>query len=401
MPLQKFTFRPGIIRETTSYSSEGGWFDGDKVRFRAGLPEKIGGWVKAVGAKFLGSCRALHEWSSLDTNRFLALGTHLKYYLLWGSSYYDITPIRPADTPVGQNPFTTAGCTFLIVHDPAHGATTGDFVTFAGATAGFDPWPSNTEPHQQYTPDDLNQEFQIVEVIDPDHYRIQTTIYSEDAGIPAGGGGGGPVTGTYQIRTGLDVAVAGTGWGAPPWGGTGKGGVPENASQPVGWGMPYYTESEGTVPYNQIRLWSQDNFGEDLVFNIRNGAIYYWDRSAGVQTRAVELSTMSGSPNPDWVPRYAFEVMVSEVDRHVIAIGTNEPLEDFLDPMLIRWSDAENVLDWEPRRNNSAGGLRLSAGSRLAGALRTRQEILIWTDQGLNSMRFIGPPYWFGLNLIA
>ena len=244
----------------------------------------------------------------------------------------------------------------------------------------------------------LNREFQIVDVIDVDHYRINTGVYGETAGIPSGGGGGGPVLATYQIHTGLDIAVPGTGWGASPWGG-GKSPTDPTA---IGWGMPYHiTEVEGSVPYNQIRLWSQDNFGEDLLFNIRSGAIYYWKRTTGVLNPAVELYTLAGAPDPAWTPRYAFEIMVSEVDRHVVVIGTNDWGQDFMDPMLVRWSDAENVIDWEPRRNNSAGGQRLSSGSRLRGALRTRQEILIWTDKNLQSMRFIGAPYWFGFNLIA
>lgn len=402
MPLQKFVFQPGINRESTSYTAEGGWYDGDHIRFRAGMPEKIGGWIKAVQVKFQGSCRALHEWTALDGNKFLALGTHLKHLILWGSQYYDITPIRVSDQDLGLNPFITAGGDLLTVTHVAHGATNHDFVTFSGATTGWDPAPSNLEPHPVYTPEILNREYQIVDIADVDHYRIATGIQGETAGIPAGGGGGGPVLATYQVHTGLDIAVPGTGWGASPW-----GGFPPQAGETAppykgGWGMPYdIGAEEGRIPYNQIRLWAQDNFGEDLVFNIRTGAIYYWKRSTGVLTRAVELYTMPGAPDPAWTPRYAFEIMVSEVDRHVIAIGTNDWGQDFMDPMLIRWSDAENVIDWEPRRNNSAGGIRLSSGSRLRGALRTRQEILIWTDKNLQSMRFIGAPYWFGTNLLA
>ena len=323
-----------------------------------------------------------------------------------------------ANVNIGMNPFITAGDDYLLVNAPIHGASLHDFVTFSDVTTGFDPAPSNPEPHPVYTPENLNREFQIVEVVGVDHYKIRTGIHGETAGIPAGGGGGGGgepagVKATYQIRTGLDVAVPGTGWGAPPWGGMPI--QPGETEPPYkgGWGMGYSVgDEEGTVPVNQIRLWSQDNFGEDLLFNIRNGAIYYWRRSTGVNNRAVELYDRAvevyppDPPNPafpdtDWVPRWAFEVLVSEVDRHAIVIGTNDYQQDFLDPMLIRWSDAENLLDWEPRRNNSAGGLRLSSGSRLRGALRTRQEILIWTDKNLQSMRFIGAPYWFGVNLLA
>lgn len=415
MPLTKIQFRPGINRESTSYAAEGGWFDCDKVRFRAGMPEKIGGWQRATAQKFLGSCRSMHEWAALDSNSFLSLGTHLKFYVMWGSSYYDITPIRVLRADMPDNPFTTAAESgFLVVHHPDHLATIGDFVVFEGATAAFDPFPSNPDPHPTYTAAVLNREYQITEIVDNDHYKIYTGIPSEAAGMPAGGMGGTLAVATYQIHTGLDVAVPGTGWGAPPWGGLplAEGGgdpVPPNPTAPPhkgGWGMPYYVfQEEGSVPTNQIRLWAQDNFGEDLLFNIRGGAVFYWKRTSGVNSRAVELKDvvppLGVTVNEDWIPRWAFETLVSEVDRHAIAVGTNDVLQDFLDPMLIRWSTAENVLDWEPRRNNSAGSLRLSSGSRLRGVLRTRQEILIWTDKNLQSMRFIGSPYWFGLNLIA
>jgi len=387
MALKKFSFAPGIVKETTAYANEGGWFDGDKVRFRAGLPEKIGGWTKVTTATYQGSCRALHEWAALDTNRFLAIGTHLRYYILWGSQIYDITPVQKTST-LAANPLTAAAppATTITVHDVAHKAAVGNYVIISGAAA-FGP----------YAAADLNREFTITQIVDADNYLIN----GGKAAASAVSGGGSTVTLTYLIPPGLDVAVPGTGWGAPPWGGlpvqTGETAPPYKG----GWGQPYYVTGEGTVPVNQIRLWSQDNFGEDLVFNIRRGAIYYWTRANGVNQRAVPLTSLPGAPTPAWTPLWAFEVMVSEVDRHVIAIGTNDYQQNFLDPMLVRWSDAENIVDWEPRRDNSAGGQRLSSGSQLLGALRTRQEILIWTDHNLQSMRFIGAPYWFSFNLIA
>lgn len=391
MPIQKFILRPGIVKEATNYANEGGWFDCDKVRFRGGLPEKIGGWRKAVKVPFKGTCRSLHEWQALDQNKFLGLGTHLKYYILWGSAYYDITPLR-STAVIGTDPFTTAGGgvigmteqpAALIVHDVAHGVTANDFVTFTGVTAGFD----------VYTPADLNNhEFQVIEILDPDTYKVDTGYRpGTTAGIH---GGGGPVTAAYQVVTGLDIAVPGTGWGASPW----QGGPPLQGTQ-VAWGQAYsYEANEGNLPYNQIRLWTQDNFGEDLVFAIRGGEIYYWDRTHGVQERGVVLSTMTGAKQ---APQFAFVILISEGDRHVVAIGTNDFNQNFLDPLLVRWSDQENALDWEPRRDNSAGSYRLSSGSSLAGALRTRQETIIWTDKNMHSMRFTGPPYTFGFNLIA
>lgn len=371
MALEKVQFRPGIVRDTTNYTNEGGWFDGDMVRFRLGQPEKIGGWRKAVDGTFLGSCRALHEWMALDQNRFLALGTHLKYYILWGSAYYDITPIRSTAGPLTDPPFTTVGVSSLIVHHINHGATGNDFVTISGATA-FD----------VYTVADLNREFQILEILGPNDYRIDTGKVSTTAGAT---GGGAAVHVEYQIYTGLDIAVPGTGYGAGPYG------------TPIGWGEGY--DVTGTnMPYNQIRLWAQDNYGEDLVFNIRGGAIYYWARTTGVTQRGVPLEDMPGANE---APRWAFEVLISEGDRHVVAAGTNPLGEDYLDPLLVRWSSQENALDWEPRRDNTAGDYRLSSGSAIAGALRTRQEILLWTEKNLQSMRFVGAPYVFGFNLIA
>lgn len=394
MPISKITFRPGIVRETTNYTNEGGWYDGDKIRFRAGLPEKIGGWKKTVRTLFKGTARALHEWISLDSNRFLAVGTHLKYYLLWGDAYYDITPLR--DTVVlGLDPFTTAGGGYigmtaqpasLRVHAPAHKASQYDFVTFQGVTQDFD----------VYTKDMLNNHnFQIIEIVDDDTYIIDTGFHE---GTTAGMGpyGGGPVTVLYEVYTGLDVAVPGTGWGAGPW-----GGVPayqDATAVLINWGESYSYDREGNVPLNQIRLWSQDNFGEDLVFNIRNGNVYYWDRTLGVDQRAVPLASMPGAVD---APMLGFEVMLSEVDRHLVVIGSNPIGEDFIDPLLVRWSSQENPFDWAPRRDNTAGFQRLSSGSSLAAALRTRQEILIWTDKNLQSMRFTGQPYIFGFNLIA
>ena len=383
MPIEKIVFRPGIIRETSNYAAEGGWFDGNFVRFRAGLPESIGGWQKVIPDKqFLGTCRSLHDWVSLDKQRFLSLGTHLKFYILWGGDYYDITPIRAEHGPLSADPFLLEANGILRVTDFAHGATLADFVIFSGATTGI-------TGSTLITADVLNSEFEIIEIIDANSYRIQSIADPPNVGQV---GGGIAVMAEYQIATGLDVSVVGSGYGAGPY-----GGIP--SSPPVGWGEAYPGASAGFVPYNQIRLWSQDNFGEDLIFNIREGPIYYWDRDLGVDDRGKELKNMPGANQP---PQVAMFIFMSESDRHVVAVGTNEEgTPSVLDPLLVRWSDQENPFDWEPRRDNSAGGQRLSSGSQAMAALRTRQENLIWTDKNLHSMRFIGTPYTFSITLIS
>jgi len=389
MALKKIPFRPGIVKETTNYANEGGWFDGDKIRFRAGLPESIGGWKQGVKGLFKGSCRSMHDWVSLDKNRFLALGTHLKFYILWGSTFYDITPIRAplADIEI-DDPFQTQGVesSILIVHDQDHNATKDDFVTFSGAT-GFD----------AFTPEMLNREHQVVQVLDTHHYTIDVGTPSLAAGVS---GGGPDVWVEYQISTGLDFAVPGTGWGAGPWGGSpleGETHPPPPKPEWVGWGESYTFESVDLMPFSQIRLWSQDNFGEDLFFCAYEGPIYCWNRTGGLETRAVLLANVPGAQE---VPRVATVVLMSEADRHVVALGCSPGALDILDPMLVRWSDQEHWEEWRPMPSTSAGELRLSSGSRIVTGLRTRQEILIWTDKNLHSMRFIGMPYVFSIVLI-
>ncbi|MET1083309.1 MAG: hypothetical protein ABWY12_09725 [Burkholderiales bacterium] len=383
MPIEKVVFRPGIVKEATNYANEGGWFDGNRVRFRAGLPESIGGWTKVLADRqFLGTCRSLHDWVGLDKSRFLSLGTHLKFYILWGGEYYDITPIRAIHTPLTADPFLLEANGVLQVTDSGHGATLNDFVIFSGATTGI-------TGSALITAAVLNREYQIIEILDANHYRIQSIDDPANIGQV---GGGAAVKAEYQIASGLDEAIVGNGWGAGPWGGVGS--IPT-----VGWGDPYPGASSGFVPYNQIRLWSQDNYGEDLIFNIREGPIYYWVKSLGVDDRGKELKDMPGANQP---PQVAMFIFMSESDRHVVAVGTNEEgTPSILDPLLVRWSDQEDALDWEPRRDNSAGALRLSSGSAAQAAIRTRQENLIWTDKNLHSMRFIGTPYTFSITLIS
>ena len=389
MPLQKLQFQPGINKETTSYSNEGGWFDCDKVRFRQGFPEKIGGWGKIGVKSFLGSCRALWPWRTLNLDDFLGVGTHLKYYIESGEGYYDVTPIR-LTTAAGDVTFAAAnGSSTLTVSDPTHGAVVNDFVTFSGAAS----------LGGTITAAVLNQEYQIFEIVDSSTYKIAARAvssldnitddgqYSPTPVVANGsdtGNGGSSIVGTYQINVGLDTSVTGNGWGAGAWGRS-------------TWG------SAATVDLitDTLRIWTHDNFGEDLIINDMDGGIYYWDASAvnSLTNPAVAVSSLGGA---DLVPTIAKKVIVSDVDRHVIAFGC-DPLDNIgvQDPLLIRFSAQESVVDWRPSTTNTAGDLRLGSGSKIVTAVETRQQILVFTDVSLHAMQYIGPPFTFGINMIS
>jgi len=391
MPFTKLQFRPGINRETTSYSNEGGWFDSEKIRFKAGFPEKIGGWVKKAIYSFLGTCRSLHPYVSLGGTQLIGVGTSVKFYIDEGGFFYDITPIRTT-TAAGDVTFSaTASSSTITVTDLNHGAVVNDFVTFSGAVSlGGD-----------ITADVLNQEYQIDDVQDGDTYTISaraanTSIASitEDGQLnPAlvtatgsdTGNGGSSVVGTYQINSGLTVAVTGTGWGAGTWGRS--------------------TWGSGTTltANNQLRIYSQDNYGEDLVFTVRGGGVYYWDTDSddyGVN-RATALSDLPGADST--TPTVANQVIVSDVDRHVILFGCgSETNPGVLDPLLIRFSDQANPFTvWKSETTNTAGDLVVGSGSEIITAIETRQQILVITDVSVHSMQFLGPPFTFGINQIA
>ena len=377
MPLQKLLFKPGINKEATDYANEGGWVNSNLVRFRKGLPEKIGGWAKASLNSFKATGRALHAWVDLQGTKYLGLGTTWKYYVLDGTVFNDITPIR-VTTAAGDVTFAaTDGSSTITVTDSTHGAVANDFVTFSGAaTLGGN-----------ITAAVLNQEYQILTVTTntytitaKDTDGVEVTANSSDSG-----NGGSSTVGAYQLNVGLDVYIPSTGWGSDYWGaGT--------------WGSVSSLDAA-----NQLRLWSHDNFGEDLVINARGSGIFYWDETNGTETRAVALSDLSGA---NLTPTKALQVMVSDVDRHVICFGA-DPINDSntartgaIDPMFIAWSDQENVEQWEPLSTNTAGSFRLSAGSAIVGAVRARQETLIWTDTSLYSMTFVGQPFTFSINLV-
>jgi hypothetical protein len=469
MPLNKLRFKAGISSDITPYSNEGGFVDGDKIRFRLGTPEKMGGWSKFSPNTYLGSARRLMNWVTLDGSDFLGIGTHLKYYIEEGQVFNDITPLRNT-TGSGDITFSaTNGSATITVLDPAHGANENDFVTISGAASlgGL------------ITAAVLNKEHQIVSLISSNSYTItaSATANSSDTG-----NGGSSVVGAYQINTGLDVTVGGTGWGAGQWSGTtsnalatqlnealdnsetaidvdsstgitagdlilieeelitvgtissntlGTGGGPStrgasgttavthadntlvrlatgNADSDndfVGWG----NAASVTVPGAQIRLWSHDNFGEDLIINARDGGLFYWDKTNGLSNRAVELSATSTFSNERSVPQVCKQIIVSDSDRHVIAFGCDglgatlsaTQGNGIQDPLLIRFSSQENPVDWFPTTTNTAGDIRLGGGSEFVQAVETKEQILVFTNKSLHSMRFIGPPFTFGIKELS
>ena len=389
MPYTKLQFRPGINREVTSYTNEGGWFDGDKVRFRAGLPEKIGGWVKKGSQSFLGKARALHPFVALDGTTYLGVGTTVKYYIDEGGGLNDITPLR-VTTSAGDVTFgATNGSSVITVTDASHGALENDFVTFSGAATLGGTITANV----------LNQEYQVKEVTGDNTYtfeaRTVSTIHSitvdgaldptlVEANSSDTGSGGGSVVGAYQINSGLDTSVAGTGMGAGTWGrGT--------------WGSSSPLIASGAT----LRVWSHENFGEDLLINVRDAGIYYWDKSTSSGSpfsRAVALSASGDST----CPTIAKQVLVSDRDRHVIVFGCDgETTVGTQDPLLIRWSHQESLTIWESEVTNTAGELRLGTGSEIVAAVETRRQILVFTDVAVHAMQFIGPPFTFGIDQIS
>lgn len=473
MPLQKLQFRPGLNREGTDYSNEGGWYDADKVRFRSGFPEKIGGWTRMSNEQYLGVARAMWNWIDLNGgDNYLGVGTNLKYYIERGGNFYDITPIRQTQTsPTTNNCIgTTNGSSTIVVTVANHGVVTNDFVTISGATSvGGVP------------ADEINGEHQAT--------YISTTQFSFTVATAASStatGGGTGITIEYQINTGLDVFIFGSGWGAGTWpsyvnqtltnpftaSGAGVSVLTVTkashglttgdyvyfrsiASNPCGInravlqkafqitvtgtntftistviGSNTYLTTNGTAsggsvvistPVDpvrgwgsaadvgvgqQLRVWSNDNYGQDLAIAPRGGSIYYWVDQTGVAVRAKNLGTLSTSLGYDgqFVPHTTNLVVASAIQRFLISVGANsyDPLDanTNFDPMLVRWSDQENPYDWVPTATNQSGEFRLSSGSFTVTAETTRQEILIWTDSCLYSMQYLGPPYVWGFNVL-
>ena len=445
MPLKKLLLKPGVNRENTRYTSEGGWYESDNIRFRQGTPEKLVGWTRISEASYLGLARSLLNWITLTSQNLVGVGTHLKFYIENGGGYNDITPLR-ATTSAGDVTFsavsstldgainasittitladtsgfpaagkiiiesevidysaissntltgctrgasslvsgtststtaathsdtTAVGCFSVTIADNSHGASTGDFVTYSGVASLGGNIVANM----------LNQEYQIENVIDANNYVILAKSFSTESITSAtytniastssdSGNGGGSVVGAYQINSGASSANPLVGWGA------------------AGWGAGAYGQGEADT--EALRVWSQQNFGEDLIFAHRNGALFYWDASdagGNLNTRAVGLSTLSGASN---VPSVTNNVLVSDINRFVFCFGTNPLGSSAKDPMLIRWSDQEDATNWTPAATNQAGSLRLSRGTEILAAQQSRQEVLVWTDSSVYSLQYVG-----------
>jgi hypothetical protein len=369
MPLQKILFKPGVNRENTRYTTEGGWYDCDKVRFRQGTPEKVGGWVRISVSTFLGVCRSLWNWVTLLNLNLIGVGTNLKFYIEQGGMYNDITPIR-ATVTINNNPFALTASTTVTVTDTAHGCVTGDFVTFSGAV---DIGGVGTN----VTAAVLNQEFQVT-VVDTNTYTITISVVPNATAIAGSPGGGAAVVAAYQINTGPATVIPLTGWGAGTW-------------SSGSWGI---TSTSGY----SLRLWSQRNWGEDLVFGPRGGGMYYWDATTGVAVRGYNLATAVGASD---VPTVQNVIFVSDVNRFVFAFGCNDYGSSALDPMLIRWSDQEDALNWTPAATNQAGSLRLSTGSEIVTVIQARQEIVVFTDSALYSLQYLDAPIFWGAQLLG
>jgi hypothetical protein len=450
VPLKKILLKPGVNKENTRYTNENGWYVSDKVRFRQGTPEKIGGWRKISQAVFLGICRSLWNWVTLGNANLLGVGTNLKYYIEQGGAYSDITPIRLTQSvtfsAVTVSPFSST----ITVTSASHGAITGDFVTFSGAVS----------LGGNITAAVLNQQYQIASAPTLNTF----TITAKDPGTGAPvisnasdvGNGGGSAVGAFQVNTGPGVAqVPLIGWGASSWG-SGAWGVTPQVTDP-------------------LRIWNANNWGEDLVFGPRTSGVYYWDATNGLSTRGVALNSLGGTVtltiaapcvitlsnvlaegtaiklattgalptgltagttyyliNVDGVtanlaatitgsaitttgsqsgvqsistlvdvPLVQYNLLVSDASRFLLLFGTNDYGSVTTDPMLIRWSNQESLVDWVPSAVNQAGSLRLSHGSQIIAVQQTRQEVLVWTDSALFSLQYLGPPLVWGSQILA
>ena len=447
MPFSKIIFKPGVNRENTRYTNEGGWYESDKVRFRQGSPEKIGGWTQYSSTTFLGVCRSLWNWITLSAQNIIGLGTNLKYYLTIGNQYFDITPIR--STVTLSNPFTaTAGSSTITVAATSHGALINDFVTFSGAvglggniTAGV-----------------LNQQYQITSIPNANQFTFTATATANSTDASGSPGGGSAVVAAYQVNTGPAFQTPFSGWGAGTWGGG-------------SWG-------NGQAVKNNLQIWNAYNFGQNLLFGPRGSGLYYWTAPT-LSARGVALNTTGGtltitnssstgapalitstvnlpnnssiqlgttgalptglSTNTTYyvvnvlgtafnvsltqggipistssdgsgtqsisllmdVPLFQNYLQVSDSSNFVIVFGTNDYGSSTLDPMLIRWSDQQSTVVWYPDITNQAGSVRLSHGSQIVTAIQTRQEIVVFTDAALYSLQYLGPPYVWGVQLLS
>jgi hypothetical protein len=450
MPLQKILFKPGVNKENTRYTTEGGWYEADKVRFRQGNPEKIGGWQPFSAATFQGVCRSLWNWVTLGGDNLIGVGTNLKFYINQGGLYYDITPIRETVT-INNNPFAaTNGSALITVTDTSHGCITGDFVTFSGAVS----------LGGNITATVLNAQYQVT-VINANSYTFTASATANGSDVSPGGGAS--VVATYQINVGPATPVPLVGWGAGAWG----------SPPPVAPPSTVGTWGYGLTSTSALRLWNQDNYGQDLVYGPRTGGIYYWEANDGVNTRGVLLNSLGGTvtftnASPTVVTStvlftegaalqfaattslptgiaaattyYVFEVngltfklldgagaavntastgtgvfvslivdvptvqnniVVSDTSRFVITFGANDYGSAILDPMLIRWSSQDDIFNWTPDPTNQAGFIRISHGSEIIATVQTRQEIVVFTDSAVYSLQYLGPPFVWAPQLLG
>jgi hypothetical protein len=354
MPLTKLNFAPGIDKQNTEYGAEGRWIDSDNVRFHYGLPQKVGGWQKLIDDTLIGVARDIHAWTSLDGVRYTALGTDRKFYIYTEGTIADVTPIRKTTSSI-SNPFTTNGTNNVTVTDNGHQATLGDFVTFDSFSAidGLD----------------MNAEFEITSITDSNNYVVTQT--SNASGSTSGGGGTGNIN--YQISIGPDASVYGYGWGIGTWN-TGT------------WNTP---RSTSTVTLDG-RNWSFDNFGEDLIATVHKGGTFRWDTSAGLSTRATVISQ---------APTTSRFNLVSMPDRHVFLFGTETTIGDSStrDDLFLRFSSQEDFTTWTPTATNTSGSFRIQDGSKIVAAVRSRNAVLVWTDNSLHALQFVGAPFTFSL----
>jgi hypothetical protein len=446
MPLSKILFKPGVNKENTRYTTEGGWYECDKVRFRQGSPEVIGGWAPFSAATYQGVCRSLWNWVTLGGNNLIGVGTNLKFYINQGGLYYDVTPIRATST-INANPFALTASTTVTVTDTNHGCITGDFVTFSGAVA-IGSGGTNV------TATVLNQEFQVT-VLTANTYTIVISVTPNATAIAGSPGGGSSVVATYQINVGPAIPVPVIGWGAGTWGQTA-----------TTWG-------NGGTSTSALRLWNQINYGQDLVYGPRTGGIYYWEANNSVSTRGALLNSLGGTVTFTFasptvvtstvlytegaalqfaattalptnisaattyyvynvngltfnlldaagavvntastgtgvyvslivdVPTAQNNLTVSDISRFVITFGCNDYGSNVLDPMLIRWSAQDNIYNWTPNITNQAGSIRVSHGSEIVTTVQTRQEIVVFTDSALYSLQYLGPPYVWAPQLLG
>ena len=447
MPLQKILFKPGVNRENTRYTTEGGWYECDKIRFRQGTPEVIGGWQRISSYTYQGVCRSLWNWVTLGNLNLIGVGTNLKFYISNGGAYYDVTPVRRTVTLT--NPFVLTASTTVTVNDTNHGCTNGSFVTFSGAT---DIGGVGTN----VTAAVLNKEFQIT-LINANSYSITISVTPNATAIAGSPGGGSSVVAAYQVNAGPEYSVPLVGWGAGAW----SSGT---------WG-------NSTASVTGLQLWNQINYGQDLLYGPRGGGLYYWNATSGLTVRGTALNTLGGTATftnssvtgvptvvtstvtytegaalqfnatssmpagvTAGVTYYVFNVLgltfnlvdsagneisttstgsgvyvsdivdvpvfqnaltVSDTSRFTIVFGTNDYGSNILDPMLIRWSNQDDVYNWTPTATNQAGSIRLSHGSQIITAVQTRQEIVVFTDASVYSMQYLGPPYVWQTQLLG